>query len=358
MGGDRLRYVSYEDDRHGKPRVYVRRHGRRLRIREKPGSAAFIKAVALALDRLERPESIPTAIIGARKGTLGWLAEIYFASVEFKALDVTSQRTRKAIIENCLAHTIAGAGTLVRDCPLPQITAAKLKALRDAKAEFPGAANKRLQYLSAMFAWAIEDGKMQKNPARDVRKLKYATDGFHPWTVSELAQFENRHPIGTKARLALALLLFLGVRRGDVVCLGPKNIRDGAIHFVPRKLRHKRLDVSTKPILPELAAIIAASPTGNATFLETSHGKPFSAAGFGNWFRERCNEAGLPQCSAHGLRKAGAARAAENGATVHQLMAIFDWLTPQQAEVYTRAADRRRMAADGMPLLATAQSAK
>jgi integrase len=231
------------------------------------------------------------------------------------------------------------------------ITSAKIKAIRDARKDDRGAANNRRKYLSAMFGWAVEDGCMPHNPARDVRKLKYATDGFHNWATEEVLQFERRHPIGSKARLAFALLLFLGVRRGDVVELGPEMVRDGVISFVPRKTRYKRQDPTHKPILPELADIIQASKIGSKTYLETAYGKPFTGAGFGGWFRDRCDEAGLPNCTAHGLRKAGATIAAERGATVHQLMAIFDWSTPSQAEVYTRAADRKRLAQAAMPLL-------
>ncbi|HWX58954.1 tyrosine-type recombinase/integrase [Bradyrhizobium sp.] len=76
------------------------------------------------------------------------------------------------------------------------------------------------------------------------------------------------------------------------------------------------------------------------TFLQTEYGKAFTAAGFGNWFRDRCDEAGLPQCTAHGLKKAAATIAAENGATTRQLMAMFDWTTESMAEVYTRAAEK------------------
>jgi hypothetical protein len=73
------------------------------------------------------------------------------------------------------------------------------------------------------------------------------------------------------------------------------------------------------PLLPVLAATIAASKTGDLTFLVTERGTPFVKESFGNWFRDACREAGCPG-SAHGLRKAGATRAAENGATVHQLI--------------------------------------
>ena len=76
------------------------------------------------------------------------------------------------------------------------------------------------------------------------------------------------------------------------------------------------------------------------TFLITEYGRPFTAAGFGNWFRDRCNEAGLERCSAHGLRKAAATSLAENGATAHQLMAWFGWRSLKEAERYTRAANQ------------------
>jgi integrase len=148
-------------------------------------------------------------------------------------------------------------------------------------------------------------------------------------------------------------LLFTGTRRGDMVTLGRQHLRDGWLRFIPLKTRYKRKRLSEKPLLPELARIIEASPTGDLTFLVTAHGKPFTAAGFGGWFRDRCNEAGLQNCSAHGLRKAGATLCAENGATVNQLMAIFDWDTPAQAKAYTDAADRKRMAGEAMGLLAS-----
>ena len=99
------------------------------------------------------------------------------------------------------------------------------------------------------------------------------------------------------------------------------------------------------------ASIIEASVIGTTTFLVTEYGKPFTAPGFGGWFRARCDAAGLPNCSAHGLRKAGAARAAENGATVHELMAIFGWLSLKEAERYTAAAERRHLARNASALL-------
>jgi integrase len=51
------------------------------------------------------------------------------------------------------------------------------------------------------------------------------------------------------------------------------------------------------------------------------------------------------------LRKAGATRLANNGATVAQLEAIFGWSGAKMASHYTRTADRKKLARDAMPML-------
>jgi integrase len=352
-----LPFLSREHDRHGNNRLYVRRNGHRIRIREATGTPEFARAYAAAVEALTRP--LTTAGRQAERqatGTLGWLAMKYFTSEEFKALNPDSQLTRRRVIEGCLVepHTENDPDPM-HNCPLQFLTPVKIKRLRDLKVGRPGAANNRRKYLSAMFGWAIEAELLKTNPARDVRRQKYATSGFYTWSLSDITAFENRHPIGSKGRLALALLLYLGVRKGDVVRLGQGNVHgaDGnrTIKFTPNKTRHQRTTESEKPLLPILEQVIAASPCGTTTFLETDFGKPFTAKGFGNWFRKRCDEAGLPKCSAHGLRKNGATLCAERGATEHQLMAIFDWSTPAQAATYTRAARRKVLAGSSMHLL-------
>jgi integrase len=224
--------------------------------------------------------------------------------------------------------------------------------LRDRKADKPGAANNRLKYLSSMFSWAIERNPplLRSNPARDVKSKKYATEGFHSCSADEVRQFEERHPIGTKPRLAFALMYYLGVRRSDAVQLGRQHMRGGVMRFIPQKTRHRKMDAIELPIPSDLIEIIEATPSGAMTFLMTERGKPFTSNGFGNWFRDRCNDAGLPQCSSHGLRKARASILAERGATNRQLMAVFGWESETQATKYTKAPNRKRLAATAMRL--------
>ncbi len=238
------------------------------------------------------------------------------------------------------------------DFPLEKISTKALRVLRDRKADLPGASNDRVKVLRAMYSWAMERDLAESNPTLELKRLRYATTGHHAWTLAEVEQFEARHPVGTKARLALSLLLWTGLRRSDVIRIGMQHVKDGWLKL-PLHKNSERTPVTVElPIAPELSSFIAASPVGELTYLVTEYGRPFTAAGFGQWFHERCAEAKLHGCSAHGLRKAGAVRAAENGATAHELMAMFGWLSLAEAQRYTRSADRRTLAKNATRLLA------
>jgi integrase len=163
----------------------------------------------------------------------------------------------------------------------------------------------------------------------------------------DIAAFEARWPIGTRQRLALALLLYTGQRRGDVVRMGRQHISGDAIRVVQGKTGASLLI----PIHRELKQAIADTPNGNLTFLTTAFGKAFTAAGFGNWFRDACDEAGLKGRSAHGLRKAAARRLAEAGCSALQIGAITGHKTLKEIARYTAAADQERMARDAVDRL-------
>ena len=215
------------------------------------------------------------------------------------------------------------------------------------------AANNFLKAMRGLFAWAIENTLVTIDPTKGVKLLAGPNDadGFHTWTQEELDRFEASWPLGTRERLAFDLLLYTGLRRGDAVRVGLQHVRDGEITI--RTEKHAKGKVGeqvTIPILPPLAASLAATKTGDLTYLVTQAGRPWVKESFGTWFREACRKAGCPG-SAHGLRKAGATRAAERGATERQLMAIFGWTTGKMAQHYTRSADRKRLAYDAAQLL-------
>lgn len=348
-----LKYLKWDCDRHGNRRCYFRRAGgKKIRLRSEPGTQDFLDEYYSAMSgKAWAPES-PAPKARVREGTLEWLVALYLQSTKFRALDPVTQRTQRNIILECCAEPLEPGSThRIGDCPLDHFSAAHVRTLRDRKADKPGSARNRLKWISALFSWAIEEEKAQINPVQKVKPVEYASDGFHTWTEDEVAQFMARHPIGSKAHLAMALMLYTGARRSDMVRFGRQHVRNGWLIYTQHKTRKKNAKPVEIPVLPILRSAIDASPTGDLTFLVTQLGKPFTANGFGNWFRKRCDEAGLPQCSAHGLRKAGATFAAENGATEQQLMAIFGWESARQATTYTRKARKRRLAGAAMHFL-------
>ena len=342
-----LPYVYMIPDRHGNRRLYfwLGKGHPRVRLRDQPGTAAFHQRY----DELMQG-NLPTErnLRRPQERTLYWLCLLYFASPEFRQLQTATRNERRLILEAVCREPVApGAKEVFADFPVERFTPKAVRVLRDRKADVPFAANKRVKVIRYLLKWAIEAEQVGTNPASDVTLLRTPSEGHHTWTLQELEQFESRHPIGTKARLAVDLLIYTGARRSDVVRFGKQHVRNGWLRFTQFKTK----TAVELPILPALQQTLDASPTGDLTFLVTGQGRAFTAAGFGNKFREWCNQAGLQQCSAHGLRKAAAARAAENGATTHQLMAMFGWLNLAEAERYTKAARRRKLAGAALVLL-------
>lgn len=345
-GEMKLKYLVEDVDRHGNVRIYFRRKGQpKIRLHATPGTDEFIEEYRRALngETVRRESESQVKRPPAPRGSLRWLVEQYYQSAEFKRL--VRGHVRRAILDEiCAEHG---------DKPYALMEPRHVRRIRDKKAEFPEAANARVKALRQVFRWAMDALDVSRNPAQDVPYIKTGSEGFHTWTVDEVRQFMKRHPRGTMARKALAILLFTGVRRSDAVRLGPQmESPDGKmLRFTETKGRSRLAKIRELPILPELRAELDASPSGHLAYLVTKFGKPFTANGFGNWFRRRCDEAGLPHCSAHGLRKAGATIAAENGATAYQLMAIYGWETLKQAERYTKQVNRKKLAAEAMHLL-------
>jgi hypothetical protein len=159
---------------------------------------------------------------------------------------------------------------------------------------------------------------------------------------------EAMHPIGSRARLAIALMLYTGCRRSDVITLGWQHIDNGTLVYTQRKTAAR----VALPVHPDLAQILAAVPRDNMTFVVTSGGKPFTASGFYNWFVDCARAAGLPPgCSPHGLRKAMFRRLAEAGCTPHQIGSTTGHRTLNEVQRYTEDANRASLAGDALARL-------
>jgi integrase len=326
-------------------RYYVRLPGKpKVRIYGEPGSEEFMQNYRTAVqgDRpapIERPQPQTFA-----PRTLGHAVVGYYTSTAFQKLGPSRKRSRRLILNKI----VDASGHE----PVRLITKAVIQKGMDRRAATPAAANEFLKSMRAVLDYLVSIEELQENPAKLVKYNSIQTNGFHIWTIDEVAQFVEHQGLGSKAVLALALLLFTGQRRGDVIKMGPQHVKDGSL----RLRRGKTGESGSIPILPPLQAVIDASEIGHLTFLVTAFGKPFSDAGIGNWFRDRCDEAGLKHCSAHGLRKAGATIAVDLGATDEQLMALFGWRSRRQVSTYTRGANQKKLAHEAASRIAAALS--
>jgi integrase len=206
--------------------------------------------------------------------------------------------------------------------------------------------------MRGLFRWAVKAKLLKADPTASVdNPAAPKSEGYATWSDEDITAYEKRWPIGTRQRVWLDVQIYTGLRRGDAVRFGRQHIRNSV-----GTLKTEKTDtVVTLPILPVLSKTLDAGPCGDLTFIAGENGHPLTKESFGNLFRDACRAAGLQHRSAHGLRKAAATRAAQNGATVPQLKAIFGWKGAKMATFYTEAADRRLLSLDAMHLLANDQ---
>lgn len=343
----RLKYLNRYTDRHGNTRIYFRRPGASQEpLPGEEGSPEFMAAYRAALDASNIYEASlkaapPPRPAQADEGTINELVARYYRSANFQTLGPITKSTYRNEIEKFRRKH--------GEKPVDLLDRRGVKALINAKADRPGAANKLLRTVRMLMRFAIEEDMRKDDPTALIKRLKVPGDGFIAWGEEHIAKFEKRHKEGTKARLALALLLYTAQRRGDVVRMGRKNLKDGRVCVTQRKTG-TYLEI---PAHPKLTKALLSAPVGPETFLVTEWGKAFTDAGFGNWFADRCREAGLGKgYNAHGLRKAAARRLAEAGCTTLEIMAITGHKNIAEVERYTRAASQIRLAGAAMARIA------
>jgi len=324
-----LAYVHRFTDRHGHLRYYFRRPGHpRARLPGLPGSAEFMAAYQAAIGKT------PLAIAANKTvvGSFNALVVRYYASAEFRQLAAVT----KATYRNRMERLRVDHG----DKPVSGLRREHVRAIVAKHADTPAMGNGFLKMLRILMKFAMDEGWRRDDPTYRVKNLRSKSEGFHTWSEADIAAFEARHPSGSRARLALALLLYTGQRRGDVVRMGRQHVRARRIDVRQNKTG-VRLSL---PIHPTLQAELASVPADRLTFLTTEAGRPFTPDGFGNWFADRIREAGITKgCSAHGLRKACARRLAEAGCSAHEIASMTGHRSLREVERYTRAADQVRL---------------
>jgi integrase len=327
-------YCIRQVTRHGKIVHYFwRKPAKRVRLHAEFGSPEFWEQYTAAL----KGDDVAQGPHAPKSGSLAWLYAQYRKSSAW--LTELSQATRRQR-ENIFKHVIEAGGNE----PYAAVTRAHIVAGREKRAKTPAQARNFLDAMRGLFRWALEAEYVKIDPTAGVNNPKrVAGEGFKAWTEDDVLAYEKRWPLGTRQRVWFDVLLYTGLRRGDAVRVGKQHLRNGTI-----TIRTEKTDtIVTLPILPVLQRTLDAGPVGDLTYIIGQLGKPITKEAFGNFFREACDAAGVKK-SAHGLRKIAATRAANNGATVAELEAIFGWSGGGMASLYTKLADRERLSRGAM----------
>lgn len=305
----RLPFVTSYKSRHGKRYYRFRRKGYEPHtFREPYGTKSFEKEYAACLNK-------EPARAGAGKTVPGSVADAiirYYADNAFKNLEETTKGVYRGVLENFRE-------AFGRD-PMRAFDAQRIAGLMNAMNHKPHAAARLRKLLRSLFKIARREKLVPYDfdPIKDTDAPKAETGGYHRWTEEELETFEAKYPLGTKPRLAFALLLWGAQRSGDVRMITADTIKGGRIDLSQSKTSN---DVSV-PVMPELQEALDAGPLGKGTLIEANTGEPYTAKGFYNMVKRACIKAGLPHCSAHGLRKSAARRCFSAGCSDEEGMQI------------------------------------
>ncbi|GAB5375010.1 MAG: hypothetical protein AcusKO_14720 [Acuticoccus sp.] len=326
--------VTRVTDRHGKVRWRYRHRGFSTYLSGAYGSAEWRAAYEAAVEGAKAPRS------RAEPGSIDWLIGQYVGSLSFhKTSDI-----RKKNLLGLLNWVSGAAGHL----PFDRLEVRHVEALM-ARKSGPAAANNVKKTISLLYNYAGKKlGYVGPNPARFAERMKTNTDGYHTWSDAEVELFLARHAPGSKARLVLLLALNTGMARKDLVRVGRQHLNNNRITY----RRHKTSVPADLPVLPELAEELRHLPADRMLFItQDRKDAPYTPESLGNWFKDRCREAGVPG-ALHGLRKAGATRLANAGATEWEIASYLAHTDTSQASIYARKANRARLADSGFAKLA------
>lgn len=327
-----LKYVDEYRDRTGKVRRYFRKGGRRFgTLPGEVGSQEFMTAYAAFL--AEKPAA---ANVTVHEDSLAKLViDFYGCRLFTERKPSTRQLYRYALDPLVQAHGHRSASTM---------TAADAeKIINKIGAERPGMGNLTRAVLRRVFQFAVKQKRRADNPMLGIEAFKVGE--HHTWTDAELRKFETKWRIGTRQRLAYALLLYTGQRVGDVAKMTRGDIADGLIHVVQQKTGAE----IWIPIHPDLQMTMKAWPAKGLTLIGDANGRPLKRAALSFLMRAAIKDSGLPsRCVSHGLRKAAMRRLAESDATANQIASISGHKTLKEVERYTKAADQKKMARQAM----------
>lgn len=345
-----LPFVEKNKSRHGTMRYYLRVDGKRIcRLPDDINSEDFTRAYWKARNSIEpkqpkhgQERRLQTII---KPYSFRWLCVQYQMSDSFLLLDKTTQAKRRGVIEGMLLEPLSDSDPrLFADIPLSKMDISHIEVLKTRKRETPFAADERLKALRQVFDTKQDGKQITPNIARSVDAYRVHTDGHATATAEELAKFLEHHGSNSKAALYLALGMYTGFRVSDLAVIGPQHRKNDEFRLRLFKNRNRTPVDITIPLHPILIAVLDQQEISGLVYLKTEFGKPFSIKGLGNRISDWFRQAGLPHLTSHSVRKGLATDQAHNEATDNMLEAMFGWKDAKTSKIYTRNAERARLA--------------
>jgi len=331
----KLAYVKVYRDRHGRVRRYFHRKGQPdVPLPGQPATEEFTRAYQAALDAPPAKRPSPHA-----SGTFARLVEDYYGSVDFANLKPSSRALYRSVLDPIAKRD---GHRLVRDMPRDKAR----KIIEEIGATRPGMANLTRKALRRLMTYAIDTGLRNDNPVAGIKQYRLGTR--HTWTDAELMAFEATWPVGSRERLAYALLAYLGQRIGDTARMKRGDISGAAITVVQEKTKAELVI----PLHAELLTAMREYPVKGIYLIGDKHGRPIGSAALYRLMKRAVKAAGLPdRCTPHGLRRALMRRLAESSASSKEIASVSGHKTLAQIENYTRAADQRKLSKSAMEKL-------
>jgi integrase len=351
----KLKYLDHFVDHLGRQRYRIRRKGFRkieLPVNGDPSSPEFQAAYWAALRGENVSEAVAAIPANGKSGTTASAIAEFLNSTTFKSDADTTQALRRPKLES--------VSRLVGNLPLAKMDDGWVRRWLE-QSSTPSAKRTRFLTLKAFTRWALDQKMIAIDPCAAIKvSIATAGDGHHTWTDQQIEKYRAHFPIGTRARLALELLLAMAARRGDGIRLGRRHLvvnEDGktCLRFVQQKNRKRKPMTVQIPVPSELAAAIEAcpSPPESLTFLVNEWGRPFSEKAFNSAFRKWCDEAGLPECcTPHGLRKGKSRIMAESGCSGPEMMGVTGHRSLKEVQRYIDKFDREVAAAEAQKKVA------
>lgn len=363
--------ASSKKDRHGKERWRYRGKGRdakEVTLPGQPGDEAFEQAyLAATLGTSAAVVMLPGKIVP--QSFMHAFVKLKEAP-EWLALDDKTQGYNSFQIETFLAADVGQEFKLTwRDVPVKMMTNKNVRAfLKPYQINVSASKAKHLLVgLRKLIFIALQEEWLDVDPTYGIKITLPPTEGHKPWPREYRERFEAFHKVGTSARTAYALAMWLGNRRGDVAHLRwdqmveeEVELAGGIVETITafdfRQRKNAKRTGGAEMFLKVTTALAnALAPldrTKGGTVLKNAFGDAYSEKGLGNRMRKWCEQAGIPAgYTLHGLRKSLGIHLAENGATGRQIQDVLGHASMKESDVYIRLANKKRTATDALTVV-------